>query len=357
MFSASSGCGHRVSYRSMSSLPIDLARDSLSGRPAADILDEMAAAISASKSFVIATHVGPDGDALGSAVALALGLRSLGKEARAVTAQQIPKRYEPLMPPGVMSQVNPDEFAAKLAPTDWFVALDTSEPSRIGDFEPLFFAPGARRICIDHHRTQEVGRYDHELVVPEAPATGSLVLALLDRLEIELDDTMAQALWIAIATDTGWFRFSNTGPWALADAARLSAHRLDVESLHDQIYHDLSPERARVLGVSLSNVRVERDGDFIWSVIRLNERAGLDLAELDGMIDQLKSIRGARIFALVVETEPNSFKVSLRATGDAEVESIAREFGGGGHAKAAGCRFTGALPDLIDKLNRCLEAL
>jgi phosphoesterase RecJ-like protein len=330
--------------------PLSASRDSLSGRPVPEVLAEIAASIREAGRFLVTSHVGPDGDALGSAVALVLGLRALGKSARAVTAQDIPGRYEALLPPGVIENVEPADLVKANPQVDWFIVLDTSEPERIGGYRDLFFADGARRICIDHHRTHVRERYQHELVVVEAPATGSLVFALLDELNVELTPDIAQALWLAIATDTGWFRFSNTGPWALLDAARLARGDVDVEGIYDRVYHDLSPTRARLVGHVLQRARIELDGDLVWADLLLADRGRVGLAELDGVIDYLKMLQGARIIAFIVEVEPGSFKVSLRARGDAEVESVARSFGGGGHAKAAGCRFTGRLEDLIDQL-------
>lgn len=330
--------------------PLKTSCESLTGRPVSEVLAEVADSIREARRFIITSHVGPDGDALGSAVALTLGLRSLGKAARAVTGRDIPRRYEALLPAGVIESVQPEDLARERPEVDWFVVLDTSEPERIGGFRELFFAEGTRRICIDHHRTHVGGRFQHELVVPQAPATGNLVLALLDELGAELTVEVAHALWMAIATDTGWFRFSNTGPWALLDAARLAERRVDVERMYDRVYHDLSPARARLAGKVLERVRIELDGDFVWSTLLLEDRSEVSLAELDGMIDYLKMVRGARIVALIVEVDPGSFKVSLRARGDAEVESLARSFGGGGHAKAAGCRFVGRFEDLVDQL-------
>lgn len=330
--------------------PLHTARESVHGRPVLEVLSDIAKTVRAADRFVLAAHVGPDGDALGSLVALTLGLRSLGKAARAVTAQDIPKRYRALLPAGVLESLRPEDFVREAPAVDWFFVLDTSEPERIGGFRELFFAGGARRICIDHHRTQSGAGYERELVVPDAPATGSLVLALLDELGVELTPAVAQALWLAVATDTGWFRFSNTGPWALLDAARLSAHRVDVEGIYDRVYNDLSPERARLVGHVLQRAHIELDGDLVWAELLLADRGDVGLAELDGVIDYLKLIEGARVIALIVEVEPGRFKMSLRARGDAEVEGLARTFGGGGHAKAAGCRFTGRLEDLVEQL-------
>ena len=330
--------------------PLNVARDSLTGRPVPELLAEIATSIREAQSFILTAHVGPDGDSLGSAVALTLGLRALGKNARAVAAQDIPGRFEPLLPPGVIESVKPADLVKENPDVDWFIVLDTSEPERIGGYRELFFADGARRICIDHHRTHDRDRYQHELVVPEAPATGSLVLGVLDALNVKLTREIARALWMAIATDTGWLRFSNTGPWALLDAARLAQEKVDVEGMYDRVYHDLSPARARLVGHVLQSARIEFDGDLVWANLLLADRDNVGVAELDGVIDYLKMLKGARIIAFIVEVEPGSFKVSLRARGNVEVESLARSFGGGGHAKAAGCRFIGRFEDLIDQL-------
>ncbi len=104
------------------------------------------------------------------------------------------------------------------------------------------------------------------------------------------------------------------------------------------------------MGHVLQTARIELDGDLVWADLLLEDRGRVGLVELDGVIDYLKMLKGARIIAFIVEVEPGSFKVSLRARGNAEVESLARSFGGGGHAKAAGCRFIGRFEDLIDQL-------
>lgn len=330
-----------------------------SARTAADelavaALEKAAAVIDGADRFLVTAHSRPDGDALGSVFGLVLGLRALGKDARGVIAGGQPEHLASLLPGGVVE--TPEALARGCSePTDVFIVLDTNEPERVGELQPLFYAAGARRICLDHHRTHVHGRHDHEVIVTEAPATGNLVLAFLDVLGVELTLDMAKALWIAIATDTGWFRFANTGPWALQDAARLSGLGVDVEAFYDRIYHNLSPARARLVGHAMREVHSECDGDFIWSYLSLADRSGTELVDLDGVVDYLKTIDGARYIALIVEVEANSFKISLRARGDAEVESIARSFNGGGHAKAAGCRFAGRLEEFVESLKCSVE--
>jgi phosphoesterase RecJ-like protein len=190
------------------------------------------------------------------------------------------------------------------------------------------------------------------LIVVEAPATGNLVGAVIDRLGVPLDRQLAELLWIAIATDTGWFRFPNTTAWALADASRLVRFGLDTERIYQRVYADYTVPRARALGAILGGIKAEFGGDFLWSCLSLEvqKAEGVGLQDLDGMMDTLKSIRGARLLALLVELEREKFKVSLRSAGNAEVSGIARRFGGGGHAKAAGCRMAGKLEDVVAAL-------
>jgi len=328
-------------------------KDALTDRPVPIVLSDLARSIQACSTFVVAAHGNPDGDALGSMAALGGALRILGKAARIVVDGSIPEKYAPLFALDGIETVRDPNAASRLGPVDCCILLDTSEPDRAGSLRDLFFAEGQKRLCVDHHLGGEARRFDQALVVPEAPATGSLVLALIDRLGVPLDARLAQALWIAVATDTGWFRFENTTEWALEDAARLARAGVDIPGLHRRIYEEYPLARARILGTALAGLRSDLGGAFVWSVIprRALDAEGLAMEDLDGVVEHLKSVRGAAVVALIVEREPRSFKVSLRASGTAEVESVARRFGGGGHRKAAGCRFSGSLETLLAALS------
>jgi phosphoesterase RecJ-like protein len=332
-------------------------RDTATGRPAGEVLDSMARLIEDAGTVLVLTHVNPDGDALGSAAALCLGLGRLGKAARALTGQEPPEKFRPFFPVGLVETIPDPDAVAKLARPDLCVLLDTSEPERAGAFRPIVFAPGQKRICLDHHAYHPRERFDAELIAPGAPATGNLVLLLLDRLKVPLDADLARALWIAIATDTGWFRFTNTTPWALQDAARLVRFGVETERIHEEIYESYTPRRARLLGAVLSGIREDLGGELIWSALASGALAaeGGGMADLDGVIEHMKAIRGAEVVALIVEVGPGTHKVSLRSRGAADVERIARRFGGGGHTKAAGYRFQGALPDVVAALRSAVQ--
>jgi len=324
--------------------------DSLSGRPAEEILEAMAACVARATRFFITSHVNPDGDSLGSQLALGLALRSMGKRVRIAGSQKPPDRFAPLLVPGIL-EILAD--AGGLEPPEVTFLLDTNDPARAGPFRDFCMAPGRVRLCLDHHLPSGQGaEFDLSLVVPRAPATGSLVLALLDKLAVRLTDEMRRMLWVSIATDTGWFRFTNTTPWALRDAARLVETGVDTEKLHRQIYEEYTVPRARVLGSLLAGIHAELGGALVWGSIsqRTLVAEGVTVADLDGMVDFLKGVKGAQVTALVVELDKDRHKVSLRACDSVDVERIARRFGGGGHVKAAGYRFSGPHEDLIAAL-------
>jgi len=339
-----------------SSNPLQNLRNAVGERPAAEVLDEIVRAIRGARTFVAAAHVNPDGDALGSLAAMGHILRALGKEARVVIGEEVPEKYRPFFSAG-LPEVLDKQGAARIAKPEVFILLDTAVPERAGIFKDLLLAPGVRRLCIDHHLPGSVRHHDLELAVPEAPSTGNLVLALADALDVVVDAPMARALWIAVATDTGWFRHSNTTRWALEDAARLVEHGIDTEGLHETLYESLTLARSRLLGAVLSEAREELGGDLLWSAVSREQllRHGLGPPDLEGFIDYLKSIRGPRHVAFIAEIEPGRYKVSLRARGDADVERIARKFGGGGHAKAAGYRASGRLEDIVALLREAVS--
>ena len=341
-----------MSPGSLERLPEDI-----SGRPAGDVLAELAGVLRSASKVLIATHVSPDGDAIGSATALALGLRRLGKEARVFSASDVEQRFEGIILPGMVEVVDDGSAAELQGQFDLCVLLDTSETSRAGVLEPVIFAEGQKRICIDHHLLDGEYSFDSHLVLAESPATACLVLCLLDELEVALDQDIARALWLALATDTGWFRFANAGRIAFQCAARLLETGLDTEDLYGLIYGSRSSQKTRLWGKVLDDHKVELGGRLVWSSVSIATMEDLGTAreDLDGVIDILKGVRGAHAAALISEFSDDTFKVSLRSVEQVDVEEIARGFGGGGHAKAAGYTAGGTVEEIVEGLRQVLS--
>lgn len=336
--------------------PLENFPEDISGRPAGDVLAEIGEMLRAAATVLIATHVSPDGDAIGSSAALALGLRKLGKEARVFSASDVDQRFEGIISAGMVEVVDDSSALALQGKFDVCVLLDTSEPSRAGVLEPVIFAEAQKRVCVDHHLLHGEYSFDSHLVLAKSPATACLVLGLLDELEVALDEDIARALWLGLSTDTGWFRFANTGRLAFQCAQRLLAAGLDTEELYGLIYGSKSPQRTRLWGKVLLDHGLELDGRLVWSSVSMEvmEDLGAVRDDLDGVIDFLKGVKGVHAAALLSQVDEGSFKVSLRSVQQVDVEKIARGFGGGGHAKAAGYSARGTVEEILDALKQAL---
>jgi len=334
--------------------------EDLGGRPVGELFAEVATVLGDVSKVLITGHMRPDGDAYGSEAALACALLALGKSVRVVNDAAPSTSFRELLPSAVTIEAYDEAMVADLVGwAEACVLLDTSEPERAGLLEPLLRADDVRTICVDHHVVRGEYPWDIHVVARQAPATGCLVVGLIDALGVEIDREMATALWLAIVTDTGWFRFANTDPIALACGARLVGCGITPESLWRRIYGSHTAARTRALGRVLQDVQCRLDGRLVWSVItrRLLREHSVGLAEMDGIVDHLKSVGGVEVAALVSEVGDDEYKVSLRSLCDLSVETIARGFGGGGHEKASGYRFSGALTALVAELETAVEAL
>jgi phosphoesterase RecJ-like protein len=340
----------------------ELGVDDLSGESVDAALRRLARDVAAAERVLIATHVSPDGDAIGSLVALALVLRRLGKNVLAALTETLPEKYEHFVPPGAIDVVDASTGDPRLADRDLAIVLDTSEPDRVGALRAAVLAPGVRRICLDHHLHHGENPWDSHMIVRRASAASVLVLGLIDALGAELRADEATLLWVGLASDTGWFRYSNTTPLTLMLAARLiRVGAFDPEAVFDRIYARHGLARTRLLGATLERLRTDPTGEFVWGVVRRADLSTYGVApeELEGLIDGIRAVRGTRAAALITEVDEKEYKVSLRASGDVDVERVAREFGGGGHRKAAGCRLKGSLEDvevrLVEGVQRSLS--
>ena len=294
----------------------------------------------------LCTHIYPDGDALGSSVGLAQILRDHGADPAVLLTHPVPGKLACADPHGIATVIpgEPNEAQlARIAEADLIVILDTSEPDRLGRLREAVFASPAPRLLIDHHICDDPGIFDIAWSETTSPSTGNLVLRIHEEWGGALDPAAADSLFVALATDTGWFRFSNSTPEAFRAASVLRAAGVDPEEIHRQIHENSTPERTQALGGVLSRLQTAGEGRVVHSTLGTAEleRHGIPLEELDGFIDALKQVRGAEIVFLVVELSPGRFKVSLRSKGAVDVHPIAVRFGGGGHAKAAGCRLEG----------------
>lgn len=314
---------------------------------AAAAFEKAARAISDADSVVAVGHINPDGDALGSALGLAVACREAGKKAWASFGDQfvLPDTFRYLDLDAVSP---PDEIEGDI---DVLVACDTANPERLGS--ALGLAERAGTVVIIDHHVSNSGFGDIAVVEPAAAATAQLVFALLvDHLEWPLSPPVATALYTGLVTDTGRFQYSSTTPEVHGVAAALLGAGADPDMVARHVYGEAPFGFLAVAGAVLGRAVLERDARLIWSAVYLEdlERAGVGYEETDGLIDLVRLAAEAEVACLLKETGPGAFKGSLRSRGVVDVNAIAGHFGGGGHHNAAGFSAEADLADLVAEL-------
>jgi len=289
--------------------------------------------IDAAESFLVVPHLHPDGDALGSALALALTLCQLGKPTVDVVCHDpVPEIYR-FLP---ASEWVRTELEARTT-YDVAIVCDMSQLSRTGCHEPL--VRSARKILqIDHHVPQEPFA-DVRLVDTSASATAEVAYRLLRAMRHPLTPDIATCLMTGIVTDTFSFKFPNTTPRTLRIASHLQAAGADISAINEQVFETRSFSSVKLLGLALATLQRTPDGSIAWGAIsrKMFEEAGATDEETEGIVNFVRSIRGVRVAMLLRETPHHKVRVSLRSRGTINVAEIASRFGGGGHENAAGC--------------------
>jgi bifunctional oligoribonuclease and PAP phosphatase NrnA len=314
-------------------------------------IDRIFQTIQEHDSFLLASHVDPDGDTLGSALALAFALDRLGKKVSCYSQGPIPEELDFL--PGL-------ERVSTEYPADQnfscTIAIDCPALSRFGDELVKRGDTLGYLIKIDHHPGGDLfGRIN--LVDTSRAATGELIYEIIKSLGLAFDSDMAINLWTAIATDTGFFRYSNTSHDAMRIAGEMIDHGASPYDSAVAIYESESVERLRLIQRTLETLDVTTDGRFGSVVITLNtlKETGAHPTMTDRLVDYPRRLKGVEVAASIKERAPGSWRVSLRSKGAIDVAAVCRQFDGGGHAKAAGCSMEGSLEEVRSKLTEAVE--
>jgi phosphoesterase RecJ-like protein len=298
--------------------------------------------------FVLTTHVNPDGDAIGSEIALALWLRSLGKTVQIINHNATPFVYRFMDPDGSIRVFDATRDTTALREADAIVVLDTNHLSRVGSMEAFVRSSPAKRICIDHHLDPEPFS-DLTLITPEATSTGEILYRLLSgAIPGALPRSIAEALYVAIMTDTGSFRYPRVDASTHRMVAALIESGADPVELYGQVYNRWSLGRLRLLGEMLSSMETACDGRIACVTVTRDmlRRTGTLEEDTDNFTTYPMSVEGvvAGIFFLELDT---GFKISFRSHGDVPINALAQEFGGNGHKNAAGARVEGGTLDEV----------
>jgi len=290
------------------------------------------------RRLLLTTHVNPDGDGLGSEVAVAMWLRSVGKSVRILNDSLVPTPYAFLTQEQPIESWEPAVGEQALESSDGLIVLDTSNRQRIGRLSPQLDHHLIPIAVVDHHVSHVNGFGQVNVIEPEASATAEIVYDLMGEAGVPLTRTIAEALYVALATDTGWFRYSNTDHQAHRMAAALLPFGLDPQKLHAQVNANKSAGRIRFFGEVLSGLEMLADGRLVVMEAAPEhfQKHGVVGADTEGLVDEPRNIAGVDVVALFSEVEPGKVKVSLRSTGRVAIDAIASRLGGGGHPHAAG---------------------
>lgn len=307
--------------------------------------------LSEEEHFALVAHILPDGDSIGSLLALGEALSNLGKQVKIYSPGLVPRKYmflrgsEKILTDGM-----------ELSPGTVAIAVDCSDPERLGLFSETI-KQARRLINIDHHITNE--HYGTEnLIDSKAAATGEIIFHLLADLKIPLTDSIAEALYVAVSTDTGSFKYDNTTPETHRIAAALLEYNVRPGTLSQRVFDERPLSYYLLLREALSSLELHCDGRVAVITIstEMLERSGTTVEEIDGMINYTRDIEGVELGIMFYVESSEEVKIGFRSK-TIDVSMLAKKMNGGGHPRAAGCRISAPYPAVKEKVLQEAEIL
>ena len=293
--------------------------------------------VRAHRRFVLTTHIRPDGDALGSELAMAEILESLGKDVVMCNDFAVPPNLRFLDPGQKHRQLGVDVSAEQLVDREVLIILDTSAWAQLGAMADVVKNTKALKVVFDHHVSgDDLGA--EVLKNSTAEATGRLVVEAADQLGVAIGANIAQPAFVALATDTGWFRFSSTTADTLRLAARLVEAGAHPDQLYKELYENDTHARLQLIGQAFVHTQTELAGRLIYTWLNQSDFAasGALPSDSEDIINMTLAVGGTQMAVILVEQATGGFKVSFRSRCEVDCSAVAARFGGGGHKKAAG---------------------
>ena len=298
-------------------------------------------------NFVVLSHASPDGDTLGSAYALKMGLKKLGKHVQVICCDEIPKKYNYF--------INDEE--SSFSP-ETVVAVDVADLKLLGDLHSKF--EGKIDLNIDHHISNT--RYAKALYLDEsAAASAECVFEILDELGVEFDRKLANALYTGLSTDTGCFKYSNVTAKTHMVAARLYEVGVDAAEINRIMFDTKSKSRLELETMVLQTAEYHFDDKcvILAATLEMQEKTGCSGSELEGVAGISRSVEGVLAGVSIKQTAKNKYKISLRTYPPLDAAEICKKLGGGGHKAAAGCVLEGELSnvkaEILEAVKTALE--
>ena len=311
--------------------------------------NQLTEALSGAENAVLLGHIHPDGDCIGAS----LGLYNYLKEHMPQISVELYLDH----PADKFSYLARfDEIQTAYDPEKRFdvcITLDASDTERLEMFYPYFETAG-RTFCIDHHRTNR-GFAQENCIRPDASSTSEVVYTLMD--ENAVSRETAECLYTGIIHDTGVFKYSSATRATMEIAGKLMEKGLDCAKIIDDTFYRKTYIQNQILGRALLESFLFMDGRCIFSGLRKKdlEFYGADTNDLDGIIDQLRVTEGVECAIFIYETAIHEYKISMRSNSIVDVSKVAEYFGGGGHIRAAGCRMSGTIYDVLNNLSKHIE--
>ena len=313
---------------------------------------EIGAVIAKHNSFVIMSHVRPDGDAIGSQLALGFSLMAMGKTVFLVNEDGVPESMEFLKGSEKVTQPPSEPLDIEVA-----IALDTATKPRLGDGALHAASKAKVWVNIDHHISNP-GYGDINVIDAASPATGQIIYGLITELGYPLPAETRDAIYVAVSTDTGSFQYGSTTAKTYEMCADLIRRGLDVGKINADTYDSNPFRKLELMRALLNTLEISDDGKLAHWELRDEVRIGLDLQpdDSEGLIDLIRGVKGVRVAAFFEELEGGKIRVSMRSKHKGvNVCDVATRFGGGGHALAAGIRMAGPLVDAKARVLAALE--
>jgi phosphoesterase RecJ-like protein len=314
------------------------------------MLSQVVQLIEQQRRFMITSHIRPDGDGLGSGLALYWMLRDLGKEVDVVLRDRVPPAYTVL--PASDLVIVRDDVTEKYDAAFVIECSDVDRPG-LGGLQEQFV------VNIDHHST--TGPFgDINWIDATAAAVGEMIYNLCKALGVEVTKEIAECIYTALLTDTGSFHFSNTTERTLKIASELVRRGVEPARISQALFYSGSFSKVKLLGLVLSNIERDESGRIAWITVDRATMSEADACEedSDGIVNHALSVGEVEAVAFFKELSPGSYRISLRSKGKNNVAKVAELFGGGGHRNAAGCRIDGDFEEVkrrvIDELQSCV---
>lgn len=306
--------------------------------------------------FLVISHVSPDGDTTGSALATCLLLRQLGKQYVVVNEGETPKTFGFLPSYDEILNLSKDQIDETFTHV---IAVDAADSKRMGKVQHLF-AHDVQLVNIDHHPTN-----DHfgtiNVIRTDAAATAEIMFELLEVGGFTLDTEIATCIYTGLLTDTGGFRYSNTTPNVMQIAAKLLAYGVKPGEIAERCLESITMQHVTILRRALQSLTLTHNNLVAW--MRVNNQdiveTGATSEDMAGLVNYGRNIEGVEVGVLLTETKPGIVKVGFRSRSRIDVAQIAKSVGGGGHARAAGCTIEGNMEEIeqtiLSKINEALE--